>query len=197
MGTLTTKVQARYLIAFGWLCLAIAMFYSTKRIDLAVSFSAALWLRVAQVVGMGFLFVPISLVAYIGIPAEKNNAVAGLVNFMRNMGSSVGTSIVTTLLARRSQFHQEILVGHISAGNPRFQSAARGLAQQLATSGLEKHKAQMTAYAQLYQAVQAHAASLAYIDTFMVLAVGSALMFFLSFVLKKNDPGGGGDVAVG
>src|SRR5580692_7246712 len=116
MGTLTTKVHARRLIAVGWLCLAIAMFYSTKRIDLQISFNAALWLRVAQVFGMGFLFVPITLVAYVGIPPEKNNAVSGLVNFMRNMGSSVGTSLVTTLLARRAQFHQQILVGHISAG---------------------------------------------------------------------------------
>jgi len=197
MGTLTTKVQARYLIAFGWMCLAIAMYYSTKRIDLAVSFSAAMWLRVAQVVGMGFLFVPISLVAYIGIPTEKNNAVSGIINFMRNMGSSVGTSIVTTMLARRAQFHQEILIGHFTSSNPQLQNAARGLAQHLATSGMDKNKAQITAYAQLYQAVQAHASSLAYIDTFMILAVGSGLMFFLSFVLKKNDPGGGGNVEVG
>src|SRR5580704_3433321 len=119
MGALTTKVQARRLIAFGWLCLALAMFYSTKRIDLQIGFNTALWLRVAQVFGMGFLFVPITLVAYIGIPPEKNNAVSGIVNFMRNMGSSVGTSLVTTMLARRAQFHQEVLVNHISAGNPR------------------------------------------------------------------------------
>ena len=98
------------------------MFYSTKRIDLQ-SFNTALWLRVAQVFGMGFLFVPITLAAYIGIPPEKNNAVSGMVNFMRNIGSSVGTSIVTTLLARRAQFHQEILIGHIRAGNPRLQGA--------------------------------------------------------------------------
>src|SRR5580693_2445861 len=77
MGQLTTKIQARYLIAFGWLALSIAMFYSTKRIDLQISFSAATWLRVAQVIGLGFLFVPISLVAYIGIAPEKNNSVAG------------------------------------------------------------------------------------------------------------------------
>ncbi len=55
-----------------------------------------MWLRIAQVIGLGFLFVPINLVAYVGIPPEKNNAVAGIVNFMRNMGSSVGTSLVTT-----------------------------------------------------------------------------------------------------
>ncbi len=62
-----------------------------------MSFSAATWLRIAQVIGLGFLFVPITLVAYVGIAPEKNNSVAGIANFMRNMGSSVGTSLVTTL----------------------------------------------------------------------------------------------------
>jgi DHA2 family multidrug resistance protein len=197
MGQLTTKIQARYLIAFGWLCLALAMFYSTKRIDLMISFSAAAWLRVAQVIGMGFLFVPITLVAYIGIPPEKNNAVAGIVNFMRNIGSSVGTSLVTTLIARRSQYHQEILVGNARADNPNFQNAANGLAQHLNRSGLGAHEAKMRAYATIYRGVQAQAGSLAYIDTFMVLAVGAAIMFFLAFILRKNNPGGGGEIAVG
>lgn len=58
VGQLTSKVQASYLIAFGWLCLAIAMFYSTKRIDLQISFIAATWLRIAQVVGLGFCLCP-------------------------------------------------------------------------------------------------------------------------------------------
>jgi DHA2 family multidrug resistance protein len=197
IGTLTTKVQARYLIAFGWLSLSMAMFYSTKRIDLQISFSAATWLRITQVIGLGFLFVPITLVAYIGISPEKNNAVSGIVNFMRNMGSSVGTSIVTTLIARRSQFHQARLVEYARPDNPNFQNSANGLAQRLAHSGFGAHEAQMQAYARIYQGLQGQAASLAYIDTFMVLAVGAAIMFCLTFALKKNDPGGGGAVEVG
>jgi len=75
-------------------------------------------------------------------------------------------------------------------------NAANGLAQHVANSGVGKHEAQMTAYAQIYQSLQAQAASLAYIDTFMVLCVGAAIMFCLAFVLKKNDPGGGGVRAV-
>jgi DHA2 family multidrug resistance protein len=196
MGQLTTKVQARYLIAFGWLALSIAMFYSTQRIDLQISFNAAALLRITQVIGLGFLFVPISLVAYIGIAPEKNNAVAGIVNFMRNMGSSVGTSIVTTLIARRSQFHQARLVEHARPDNPNFQHSANGLAERFAHLGLGTIEAHSRAYAQIYQNLQNQAASLAYIDTFMVLAVGAAIMFCLTFVLKKNDPGGGGRVAV-
>ena len=192
MGKLTTKVQARYLIAFGWLALAIAMYYSTKRIDLQISFSAAVWLRIAQVIGLGFLFVPITLAAYIGIAPEKNNTVAGIVNFMRNMGSSVGTSLVTTLIARRSQFHQARLVEHARVDNPNFQNSVGSLARHIGNSGLAAPDAHREAYARIYQGLQAQAASLAYIDTFMVLAVAAAIMFCLAFVLKKNDPGGGG-----
>jgi DHA2 family multidrug resistance protein len=184
MGQLTTKIQARRLIAFGWLALSIAMFYSTRRIDLQLSFNAAVWLRIAQVIGLGFLFVPITLVAYIGIAPEKNNAVAGIVNFMRNMGSSVGTSLVTTLIARRAQLHQLRLVEKARIDNPIFANTAQGLTQHFVNGGLGRHEAQATAYARIYRSLQAQAASLAYIDTFMVLAVGAAIMFFLTFALK-------------
>jgi len=191
-GQLTTKVQARRLIAFGWFALSVAMFYSTRRIDLQMSFSAATWLRISQVVGLGFLFVPITLVAYIGIPAEKNNSVAGIANFMRNMGSSVGTSLVTTVIARRSQFHQLRLVENARIDNPNFANAAHAMTQHFVNGGLGRHEAQATAYARIYQSVQAQAGTLAYIDTFMVLCIAAGIMFCLSFALRKNDPGGGG-----
>ena len=171
------------------------MYYSTQRIDLQMSFSAATWLRVAQVIGLGFLFVPISLVAYIGLAPEKNNAVAGIINFMRNMGSSVGTSLVTTLIARRAQVHQLRLVEKARVDNPNFANAAQGLMRHFANAGIGRHEALATAYARIYQSLQAQAASLAYIDTFMVLSVGAGIMFCLSFLLRKNDPGGGVRIA--
>src|SRR5258708_12349689 len=105
MGKLTTKVQARYLIALGWFLLSIAMFYSTKRIDLLISFRAATLLRIAQVLGLGFLFGPITLLAYIGIAPDKNNAVAGIVNSIRNIPTPVCTSLTPPLTPRPSQFH--------------------------------------------------------------------------------------------
>jgi DHA2 family multidrug resistance protein len=99
------------------------------------------------------------------------------------------------LIARRSQFHQARLVQNVRVDNPNFVKSANGLAQHLATSGVGKHEAQITAYARIYQALQGQAASLAYIDTFMVLSVGAGIMFFLAFLLKRNDPGAGGVVA--
>jgi DHA2 family multidrug resistance protein len=186
VGRLTGKVQSRYLIAFGWLTLAMGMYLSTKRIDLEISFSSATWLRIAQYVPLGFIFVPASLAAYIGLPKEKSNAIAGLVNFVRNIGSSVGTSIVTTIIARRSQFHQGAITGGLAS--QKFQAAVAALAIRLQEAGLTLYEAQRQASARIYGAVLGQAATLAYIDMYWLLALAAIAMFFLSFFLKKNDP---------
>lgn len=196
-GVLSSKVQARYLIAFGWLVLSLGMYYSTQHLDLEISFRAAAILRVIQVFGLGFLFVPINLASYVGVPVEKSSSVAGLINFMRNIGSSIGTSMVTTLIARRAQFHQVYLVAHIHPGQPTFTQAVKALAARLAESGLDATRATSQAYARLYHVLIGQATTLAYIDTFWVLSVGAGIMVLLSFALRKNDPGGGGEIAVG
>src|SRR5947208_3709359 len=196
-GTLASKVQARYMIAFGWLALSVAMYYSTQHLDLEISFRTASIVRVFQVFGLGFLFVPITLVSYVGMPAAKSNSVSGLVNFMRNIGSSIGTSMVTTLIARRAQFHQVHLAAYATAAHPAFVHAVQGLGAHLAASGVDTSRATRQAYGMLYRALVGQATTLAYIDTFWVLSVGAAIMFILSFALKKNEPGGGGEVAVG
>jgi DHA2 family multidrug resistance protein len=194
VGTLTTRFQARYIVATGWFLTSAAMFYSTQHLDLEISFWSASLLRVVQVAGMPLLFVPIILISYLGLPAEKSNSIAGLVSFMRNIGSSIGTSMVTTVVARQAQFHQVQLVAHTTSGEPAFTGAVSGLADRLAASGAEASQATMQAYGQLYRAVIAQATVLAYIDTFWILAIGAAIMVPLSFTLRRNDPGGGGAV---
>lgn len=197
VGQLTTRVESRYLIMTGWLALALAMSYSALRIDLLISFGAAASLRVLQVIGLGFLFVPITLVAYLGMPADKSNSVAGIVNFMRNIGSSVGTSVVTTLTVRRAQFHQVHLVSRMSADNPTFEAQVTSLARRLADAGLGAYEGRRQAYARFYRTVQNQAQTLAYIDTYWFLAALAAVMFCLSFLLRRNEVGAGGEVAVG
>ncbi len=197
VGALSSKVQARYIIAFGWLSLAFAMYYSTQHLDLDISFHFASLLRVIQVFGLGFLFVPINLVSYIGMPAEKSNSVAGMVNFMRNIGSSIGTSMVTTLIARREQVHQLYMAAHTTPAMPPFTIGVKALAARLALAGLDASVASRQAYGRLYQELIGQATTLAYIDTFWVLCIGAAIMFVLSFLLRKNEPGGGGEVAIG
>jgi len=196
VGRLTTVIQARYLIAFGWVLVVATMYLSTQRLDLEVSFGSVTWLRGVQMVPLGFIFVPATTAAYIGVPAGKRNAVAGLVNFSRNIGGSVGTSIVTTLIARQSQFHQVHLVSRLADDNPSFQEQIRDLSRRLAAGGLGTWEAQRQAYARFYQMVHDQAQALAYIDTFWWLALGAAVMFGLAFALERNDPRAGGTVAV-
>lgn len=196
-GTLASKVQARYIIAFGWITMCLAMYYSTQHLDLDISFGEASWMRVLQVFGLGFLFVPINLVSYVGMPLEKSGSIAGLINFMRNIGSSIGTSMVTTLIARRAQFHQMYLIQHTTPAQAPFTQSAQSLALRLSVLGLDASRATSQALARLYNVVIAQATTLAYIDTFWVLCIGAGIMFVLSFVLKGNKPGEGGAAAVG
>jgi DHA2 family multidrug resistance protein len=191
VGFLSSKVQSRYLVAFGWLTLSLGMYYSTQQLDLQISFRSASLLRLTQVFGLAFLFVPINLSSYVGMPIEKSSSVAGLVNFMRNIGSSVGTSMVTTLIARRAQVHQVYLVAYVTAGRPTFSGAVAGLTARLIASGVDAGHAAKQAYGLVYRTVFVQASTLAYIDTYRVLAIGAAIMFVVSFALKKNQPGAG------
>jgi DHA2 family multidrug resistance protein len=191
VGTLTGKVPAKYIIATGWLLTCLAMYYSAQHLDLEISFWSASMLRVIQVAGLPLLFVPIILVSYVGLPAAKSNDIAGLVSFMRNIGSSIGTSMVTTLIARYAQFHQVHLVAHTTTGEPAFAGMVSGLTARLIASGAEASQAARQAQGLVYQTVIAQATTLAYVDTFWVLAVGAGVMFLLSFGLKRNEPGGG------
>jgi DHA2 family multidrug resistance protein len=194
VGKLTTRFQARHIIAFGWIGLAAAMYISSKQIDLLMSFRSATLLRVWQYIPVAFLFVPLTLAGYVGLAPEKTNAAAGLMNFFRNMGQSVGTSAVTTLIARRSQYHQSVLAEYTASG--RFHSSITVLAIRLTRSGLSAHAAQQQALGRLYAAVQGQAAVLSYIDVYWLLAMGSVIMFLASFVLKRNEPGKGAKVSV-
>jgi MFS transporter, DHA2 family, multidrug resistance protein len=197
VGQLTTRVPAKYLVACGWISMAIAMLYSTKRINLDISFPVAMWLRVFQAAPLPFLFVPVTLASYVGIPTSKSNDAAGMINFMRNIGSSVGTSMVTTLLARRGQFHQVRLASYTSNYDPIFRDQAGALGRQLLQSGTSAADAQHQAYGVIYQSMQNQTQLLSYVDSYKLLAIGAGIMFFLAFVMRRNDPSTGGEAAVG
>jgi hypothetical protein len=76
-------------------------------------------------------------------------------------------------------------------GNPRFRDTVNGLVQQLTRAGLSLHEAQRQTLARIYGTLQAQAVALAYIDAFWALGIAAVIMFFLSFVLKRNDPKAG------
>src|SRR5271170_3358400 len=194
VGKLTSRFQARHLIAFGWITLAVSMYVSCKQIDLLMSFSSATLLRVWQYIPVAFLFVPLTLAGYVGLSPEKTNAAAGLMNFIRNIGQSVGTSAVTTLIARRSQYHQSVLAEYTASA--RFHAAITGLTTRLTHAGLSVHAAQRQALARMYALVQAQAAVVSYVEMYWLISMTSVIMFVCSFLLKRNEPGKAGKVSV-
>lgn len=99
--------------------------------------------------------------------------------------------MVTTLIARRAQLHQVYLVANVIPGRTTVAGATAGLSAQLLASGVQANFAARKAYALLYQTVIAQATTLAYVDTYMVLAMTAAIMFVLAFALNRNQPGGG------
>lgn len=101
------------------------------------------------------------------------------------------------MIARRSQYHQQILVGHITSDTLAFRGDLHGLTNGIKHSGLGAVDAHNQAIARFYALVNQQAHTLSFMDTFWLLGVLCAIMFVLAFFLKKNDPGAGGDVAVG
>jgi DHA2 family multidrug resistance protein len=187
IAMLSNKIPAKYLIAFGWLFSAVGLFLSALLLTLGVSFGVAAGIMVLQYAPVGFIFVPAVTASYFGISQSRSDEVAGLTNFIRNIGSSVGASVVTTILARRQQFHIVRLTEHLCPGAPALTITFQALASRV--HGMSGPAAQGMGLAMVYQFLMAQAASLSYIDTYVVLGAGSATMFFLSFLLKSNHPG--------
>jgi MFS transporter, DHA2 family, multidrug resistance protein len=193
VGFLLSRYSPRYLMMFGLSMLSFSLFHMTT-FDLAVDFRTVTIARVYQAMGLAFLFVPINTAAYSSLPRDKNNAASGLMNLARNIGGSVGISFVTTGLARRAQVHQGQLVERLSAANPQFQSALRGMTSIFsgggAGPGFGGVSAQQHAYAMIQANVIRQSTMLAYIDNFWVLGVVIGCLIPCVFLIRKTKPGG-------
>jgi MFS transporter, DHA2 family, multidrug resistance protein len=190
VGFLLSRYSPRWLLIFGLVVLSGSLFHMAG-FDLQIDFRSVATARVFQAVGMAFLFVPINTAAYAFLPRDKNNAASGLMNLGRNIGGSVGISLVTTMLDRRTQVHLNDLSHNLSASNPAFQSMLRGATQAMQAHGANAAFATQQAYALIQGTVQREATMLAYLDDFRLLGICILAMVPLVFLMKKGKPGGG------
>src|SRR6478672_4079093 len=172
------------------LLLPASLFYMTG-FNLQMDFRTVAIARLFQAVGMAFLFVPINTAAYAFLPRDKNNAASGLMNLARNIGGSVGISVVTTMLDRRAQVHLTDLASNLSQGNPALSRMINGASQAMRAHGNSAAGATQQAYALLQSTVQRQATMLSYIDCFWFLGVAIMLMIPAVFLIKKTKGGGG------
>jgi DHA2 family multidrug resistance protein len=149
-----------------------------------------MWARVFQASSIAFLFVPINTAAYAYLPREKNNAASGLINLSRNIGGSVGISFVTTMLARRAQVHQSVLISHLSVYDGHFIGTVRSLTHHFIASGADVVMVTRQAYGVVGEMVARQSSLLAYIDNFWLLGMSALVLVPFVFIMKKAKPGG-------
>lgn len=142
--------------------------------------------RVYQMIGMPFLFVPITTASYGDLPADKTNQASALINVARNLGGSIGVSMAITIVARREQFHQLRLTEHLIPSSPQYQETLREAAAHFASAGATLPDAKRQALEWLGQLVQMQSALLSYIDAFWIFAVLSALLVPAALLLLRS-----------
>jgi DHA2 family multidrug resistance protein len=187
VGRSMTRVDLRILVGIGLIIGGSALLWMTH-FYLGMSFKLIMLARMAQAAGLPFLFIPINAMAFRRITPDKTNNASALVNLARNFGGSIGISFASTLLARRSQFHQSRLVEQLQDLNSNYPDYAAQLGGAL---GDTAHGAVTSA--SVYQGVVQQATLLAYIDDFKIM--GLVFLGLLPFLLLvrpgKGDAGAG------
>jgi MFS transporter, DHA2 family, multidrug resistance protein len=185
------KIGIKPMIFGGYVIFAVAM-WQYASIDLGTDYKHVALFRALQGLGIAPLFVPVSQLAYSYLPKNKNNKASSITNLFRNQGGSVGIAFVTTLLARRTQYHQSVLVAHATPFHQLYQQTLDRFSQYFLTHGFSVPDAVLHAQAQLARIIQQQAAFLGFLDCFWVLGcaclIGAPLVF-LARRVRTAGPG--------
>ena len=187
-GLLTGRVDARLLIGTSFLVQGFALL-NMSHLNLHMSFSDAALARMFQAVGIPFLFVPLTNLAYVGLRPDQSNQASALMNVARNLGGTIGISTVETMLTRRQQFHQARLVEQLSPLNPNYSAGLARIAKVLTDHGQSAGNAAREALGVLFGSLQRQSAMLAYIDVFhlLMIMVFAAIPLLLLMRGKSTD----------
>jgi MFS transporter, DHA2 family, multidrug resistance protein len=191
VGRLLSKYQPRWLVICGFIILSVGM-YRLSELSLATDFWTFVGVWTISRGGMPFLFVPINVMAFAYVPREKTNNATGLINLTRNLGGSVGISLVAAAQNHMSQVSQNNLSGNITATNPIFAARLHNLQAALLAAGSGPVQAAQQAQALLYNELLRQSAMVAYINVFRILAWICVALIPLMFLMKPAQPRAGG-----
>jgi DHA2 family multidrug resistance protein len=191
-GFATSKVSARTLTVLGFSMFVLTFRYAAVATTLDMTFSAASWLRVVQMLPLPFCFISITTAAYVGMPKEDSNQVAGLINFARNIGGSILIAMTNAQVTSRSMWHQAHLQNNMSSASIAYQQHAQALGGLMGQSFGGANGGGM-ALASIYNQLNLQAALQGYQDVYMELSWMSVALVLLAFLLSKNRPGAGAE----
>jgi len=183
-GVLTNRYDPRKLLGIGLLVGAWTMF-SLSHLNLNAGYWDIFWPQVIQGGAMAFLFIPLMATSMSGIAKEKMGNATSIYNLMRNIGGSFGIATMTTFLARRNQVHQDQLVSHVSAYDPRMRNVLRELQSWFQVHGFNSVDASKKALGAVYGMVQQQAAMLSFVEAFWIMGIIFLGMLPLLFLLRN------------
>ncbi|WP_147196505.1 DHA2 family efflux MFS transporter permease subunit [Pantoea sp. MBD-2R] len=163
-------VQTRWIIAFGFTCLFVSFIYSAK-LTPDIDFTTLVMMRSAQTIGLGFLFVPLTTIAFVTIPQRLNADASALFTMCRNVAGSIGISLSTAMITEREQARSASMVHNMTPLNEPFNLTVERWAQGVRDFTSAVGDPVTIATGQLYQQMIVQARILAYIDVFMGLSI--------------------------
>lgn len=182
VGKLTGKMPIKYLVVIGFSLVSLGMFFSSM-VSPQTDFTTFVMMRILQVLGLPFLFIPVSTLAYTNIPKEQNNKASALFAFFRNIGGSVGISLITAFIARTTKIHGAYTEEHLNAGNPIYNEHFLGIKNRLLGSGVNATDTDSMALEILQQQLMHQSSILAYVDTFQALSYLALVALIIGFLI--------------
>ena len=176
--------DGRKMLFFGFIVTGMA-FFGYSHMDLQSGTWDIFLLQMNQGMGMAFVFVPLTTLTMDPIPKALTGYATSLYSVMRNVGSSVGISFVTTWIARRSQFHQSVLAAHITPYGARTQQFLAQSNRVFERGGSSLPTASRQGLEMLYQLVQQQAALLSFIEVFRIMGFLFLASVPLVFLMRR------------
>ena len=177
--------DGRWMLAFGFAAAGLS-FFSYSHMTLDSGTWDIFWFQIYQGMGMAFVFVPLTTLTMDPIPQANLGYATSLYSVMRNIGASIGVSFVTTSVARRAQFHQNVLSSHMNAYHAAGRNELALLTHWIEQRGFDPVTATHKAHALLYQMVQQQASLLSYVDAFHIMGILFLAIVPLILLMRKQ-----------
>jgi DHA2 family multidrug resistance protein len=190
VGFATGRFPARNILAIGFALFAAAFYYTSTHLNLGMSFGFSSWLRVVQIAPTPLCFIAITNAAYFGLPKQASNQVAGIINFVRNVGGSIFISGTGAIVTNRTLFHEARLADKMRLSNPAYAQHLSALTDAYSTVTGGSGAAAL-AQGTIYRELNQQAAGLGYMDIYRMLAWLAVGMVGCAFLLSRNKPGEG------
>ncbi|MBF0541252.1 MAG: DHA2 family efflux MFS transporter permease subunit [Nitrospirae bacterium] len=165
-GRFVNKINPKLLLGTGIIICSFTT-YLMSQFNLEADFWTFVWPRITLGLGMGLVFIPLTLSTLSHIPREKMSEATSLYNLLRNMGGSVGIAFSTTMIARKAQFYQTHLVNNLTPYNSSYMIYRERLSSFFSSKGLDGGNPDGMMYRELIR----QSNTLAFNETFMILSI--------------------------